>query len=824
MMKKKTCLEVTLCMRNKFKVLVVWSLLLLAIPAYSQTEFSEEEIASYEKDVTDMVSFLEYMLNTVGSSATSARDKEVIITQSFRKIFRDDEVQIEDDLDENRDVITNKNVSAYFKDVDFFFEGVQFDLDINNITNKLNAGGNLFFKVELVRTLKGLNHEGDSINNSKPRFIELNYNPEIKDLKIVSIYTNEFDRSKYLKEWWTNLSFRWKSIFKEKFNIGADEPGSVVLKKMLEASSLDLSQNQLIQDIDPLDEFRQLESLDLSHTMISDITSLRNLNNLKTLRLNNTLVTHIDALKYSTGIETLTLNATAIDDISVLSGYKNLKHLDISGSFIKTLAPLSSLTNIQSLDFSNTSINDLSPLSGMEKLELVYASSSKVNAIGDLSQCTNIRELYLEDTGIISIQPVSGLQNLELLNISNTSVNTLMDLNGLKKLEKVYCDNTLVSKEQAEAYMTANPQTLVIYESKNLKTWWIELEDDWRNVIKKVVKVGDNPTDENLARIALIDSLNISGIKSIYSLANLKKMPQLTYLSIKGTSVKDLKELSELKALRHLVVSNTGIDDLEPLSDLKQLKIVEANYTGIESLSPLAASKNIEIVYSDSTKVWDTEVIDFLKSHPQATVVYKSQDLAKWWKSLPDLWKGIYRQNMPLPDVPGKIALHKLSQLEEIQFQRENVSSLIHLSGLIRLRNLNFSETAVTDITPLARHFYLEQLDMSQNPIEDIAPISDLKELRMLDISNSLVRKLEGIENHKNLVYLDCSGTQIKKLDGIEGLQFLESLNCSNTRVKHLDPVYYSNLKLLKCFNTRVRDSSLEDFRANNPECNILYY
>ncbi|MEQ8478327.1 leucine-rich repeat domain-containing protein [Fulvivirga sp.] len=811
-------------MRNKLKVLAVWLLLLLAIPAHSQTEFSEEEIASYEKDVTDMVSFLEYMLNTVGSSATSARDKEVIITQSFRKIFRDDEVQIEDDLDENRDVITNKNVSAYFKDVDFFFEGVQFDLEINNISNKLNAGGNLFFKVELVRTLKGLNHEGDSVKNSKPRFVELNYNPEIKDLKIVSIYTNEFDRSKYLKEWWANLSFGWKSIFKEKFNIVSDEPGSEALKKMLEASSLDLSENQLLQDIDPLDEFRQLQSLDLSYTMISDITPLRNLNNLKTLRLNNTLVTHIDALKYATGIETLTLNATAVDDISVLSGYKNLKSLNISGSFIKTLAPLSSLTNIQSLDFSNTSINDLSPLSGMEKLELLYASSSKVSAIGSLSQCTNIRELYLDGTGIISIQPLRELQNLEILNISNTSANALQDLNSLDKLEKVYCDNTLVSKEQAEAYMKANPQTLVIYESKNLKTWWIELEDDWRNVIKKVVKVGDNPTDENLARVALIDSLNISGIKSIYSLANLTRMPLLTYLNIKGTSVKELREVSELKALKHLVFSNTAVADLEPLSDLKQLKIVEANFTGIESLNPLSNSENIEIVFADSSKVWDTEAIDFLRSHPKATVVYKSQDLAKWWESLPDLWKGIYRQNMPLPDALDKVALHKLSQLEEIQFERENVSSLSHLSGLIRLRNLNFSETAVSDITPLARHFYLEQLNISQNPIEDISPISDLKELRMLNISNTLVRKLEGIESHKNLVYFDCSGTQIKRLDGLETLQYLETLNCSNTRVKHLDPVYYSNLKLLKCFSTRVRSNDIEEFRSNNPDCNILYY
>ena len=811
-------------MRSKLNLLVVWSLLLFAIPAFAQSEFSEEDINAYEADVKDMVSFLEYMLNTVGSASTSARDKEVIITQSFRKIFRDDDVQIEDDLDENRDVITNKNVSAYLKDVDFFFDGVQFELDVNNITNKLNAGGNLFFKVELVRTLRGLNHDGDSIKNSKPRFIELNYNPEIKDLKIVSIYTNEFDRSKYLKEWWTNLSFGWKSILKEKFNITTDEPGYALLKKMLDARSMDLSENQLVRDIEPLVEFRQLEYLDLSNTMITDISPLRNLNNLKTLRLTRSLVTHIDALKYSTGIETLIINATAIDDISILSGYKNLKELNISGTFVKNLEPLTGLENIKTLDFSKTSIYDLSALAGKVKMEILNASFSNVIEITALASCSAIKELYLESTSVVSLEALKDLKNLRILNISSTSVADLQSLSGLKNLEKVYCDNTLINKERAEKFMIANPKTLVIYESKTLKTWWKELTVDWRNVLSKLTGLDENPTDEQLARIALIDSLNIKGYKSIVSLQNLSRLPQLTYLNVEGTSIQDLREVKPLKLLEHIVFSKTGINNLEPLLGLKKLKIIEANHTGIEKIEPLKGLVGLKLFYADSTKVWDTEAVDFLKDHPEAVIVYKSSDLKKWWTELPKIWKAIYNENMLLTESPDNISLHKLSQLQEISFQRRNVNSLEPLSGFIRLRKLRFNETGVSDITPLSRHFYLEHLDMSQNPVEDIAPISDLKELRVLNISGTLISRLDGIEKHENLLELDCSGTQIKRLDGLDNLMRLQSLNCSNTRVKHLDPLYYSNLKLLKCFNTRIRGNSLDEFRQSNPDCNVLYY
>ncbi|MEJ0031525.1 MAG: hypothetical protein WDO15_14640 [Bacteroidota bacterium] len=57
--------------------------------------------AGDEKRVRDIISFLEFVLNTLGSESTPARDKETVITESYSKIFRDAKVQIEDDLDAN---------------------------------------------------------------------------------------------------------------------------------------------------------------------------------------------------------------------------------------------------------------------------------------------------------------------------------------------------------------------------------------------------------------------------------------------------------------------------------------------------------------------------------------------------------------------------------------------------------------------------------------------------------------------------------------------------------------------------------------------------
>jgi hypothetical protein len=142
-----------------------------------------------DQKVRDIIAFLEYMLNTLGNSGTPTRDKEILFTESYSKIFRDSKVQIEDDLDEERNVITNKDVIAYLKDVNFFFYNVRFEFDIKSIKGSTLPNGQHFYKVTTSRHLKGTTADHKTVSNVAPRYIEINYNPRDQDLKIVSIYT-----------------------------------------------------------------------------------------------------------------------------------------------------------------------------------------------------------------------------------------------------------------------------------------------------------------------------------------------------------------------------------------------------------------------------------------------------------------------------------------------------------------------------------------------------------------------------------------------------------------------------------------------------------
>ena len=146
--------------------------------SYGQDEPSKEKIAEYQAEVRQMVSFLEFSLNVIGDKTVSVNEKDIIINESYLKFFKDDKVQIEDDLDENRDVVINKDVQAYLKDVDFFFKQVQFEFNILDIANDVNHEGDLFFTVKMMRNLKGITVEGDSINSDKERYVEINVDEE----------------------------------------------------------------------------------------------------------------------------------------------------------------------------------------------------------------------------------------------------------------------------------------------------------------------------------------------------------------------------------------------------------------------------------------------------------------------------------------------------------------------------------------------------------------------------------------------------------------------------------------------------------------------
>jgi len=284
-------------------------LLLIANCSFGRTQQDvdqEDSTAVQVERVRELVTYLEFALNTLGDAYTPSREKDIIITTSYSKFFRDEHVQVEDDLALNRSTVTNKDVQAYLKDVEFFFKQVSFKLDIEEIQPMINDSSQLFYLVKMNRNLNGISVLNDTINESITRYLEVNYYEERNDLKIVSFYTTKLSEKEDLMNWWEQLSFEWKYIFQQRFNF-FDSVGYEELKILVELDSLDLSSNRYISDFSPLFKLNHLKYLNLSNTSIGDLTPLRIHNKIKFLDLSDTEIDTLDHIKYASEITHLTL-------------------------------------------------------------------------------------------------------------------------------------------------------------------------------------------------------------------------------------------------------------------------------------------------------------------------------------------------------------------------------------------------------------------------------------------------------------------------------------------------------------------------------------
>ena len=434
----------------------------------------------------------------------------------------------------------------------------------------------------------------------------------------------------------------------------------------------------------------------------------------------------------------------------------------------------------------------------------------------------NLKELKLDSNKLTDISVVKDLTDLTELSANYTLVSDLSSLQGLPNLKRIYCDHTPITRAVAEAFMAANPAVLVIFDSEDLKSWWVTLTPAWRNIFTRVAQISTNPSKEELAKLTKLDSINISntGITDIEPLARLR---QLRKIVLANTTVSDLSPLQPFIDVTYLDISDTQVGDISVINQFKKLTMLRANNTQIKSLNPELLLPNLEVLYADNTGLDDEIIKRFLDTNPGSLIVYKTTKLKQWWAELPDAWKEVFRKQVGAELVTTE-TLHKLIAGERLRIESKPITDLHPLDEFIRLTDVYISDTEITDLTPLTKHSGLRSLAASKSPIRNIEALATLDQLETLNLSDTPLEDFRILRGLINLKGLDCSGTLIRKLDDFGDLPMLESLDCSNTAVRKLDPVSNRSLLKLTCYNSKVSAKRVAAFKSSNPDCKVIYY
>ena len=162
-------------------------------------------------------------------------------------------------------------------------------------------------------------------------------------------------------------------------------------------------------------------------TQIKDISGLENFTNLENLNLSFHAISDISPLAGLTKLSSLSLGGNPITDISPLSGLTNLTWLALFNCQASDYSPLAKLTNLEGLMLDNSSILDLSVLSGLNKLQKVSFANTQVSDVSPLASLTQLKSLKLEGCPIADYSPLENIyKNLEEKDF--TTAFTLADL------------------------------------------------------------------------------------------------------------------------------------------------------------------------------------------------------------------------------------------------------------------------------------------------------------------------------------------------------------------------------------------------------------
>lgn len=853
--------------------LVVFFIFLMGFfnPALAQDESSNvKDDESYKDDISFMIQSLQTMFNLLGDPDVTRADKDVIINQSYLKYFRDDKIQIEDDLDPNRQLPMNKDVKSYLQDVVFFYKDVHFVFELKEITKGLTDNNEVYFKASINRILEGNSLYGEPTKLAGDRYIEFDYTQGSEDFKIVSIYTTKLSEKEDIETWWNTMDKGWRNYFAEQIYVNdsltfdslltqsvaiysndtiitdalelmagdtfllneidtlflSDNAFYNSILNLFKSESLTILPEDSINNLNPLEKLTELIEVSFKDCQIDDVSPLRTLLSLRNLDASGSLVSNIQDLQYLSGIENLDLSNTQVKELGVAEAFENLQFLDISNTRISDISFLESIPQLQRLNSSGTDFESYSSISKVDNLQSLDLSETSFSLFNVLTPLTELQTLKVNDTRIVDLSGLNDLENIEVLSINKTIVASLQLLEEIETIKMVYCDDTKIDEEEVKRFITQRPDVLVIYETESLLNWWENINPELKEIIlEKLDSIPDPPDTETLHKIIFTEKVDLTGYSNISSLESLEQLINVHEVYLSGTKVSDLTSLSSLTGITKLDVSNTEITSLEPLISLRLLQDLNIENTTVNDLSPLSLLLNLEVVWADSSGINKEEVLKFEKDNP-ALVVYQTNYLMSWWDGLNKNWKKFLSGNMDFEGQPKGEDLQRLLNLDSLNIpESSGITDIEPLKEFTRLKYLKMDKVEVTDLSPLSNLITITDLTVSGGPVNDFSSITSLYNLVALDLSGTALNDLNFIIELPGLERLSVQATAIYDLKPLTLLKNLEYLDISYTKVKKLKPLNdLEHLKELKCTNTAITEKNIEKFKKSKPGLDVTYY
>ena len=115
-------------------------------------------------------------------------------------------------------------------------------------------------------------------------------------------------------------------------------------------------------------------------------------------------------------IDTLDISHVEISDLSILSGMTNLKSLSAYDNNITDVSPLVPLDRMEELYLVSNKISDISPLLALRQLSVLRLDGNQIESIDILPKLKRLNRLGLDGNQIRDFTPIGKLDDIQSLN------------------------------------------------------------------------------------------------------------------------------------------------------------------------------------------------------------------------------------------------------------------------------------------------------------------------------------------------------------------------------------------------------------------------
>ncbi len=240
------------------------------------------------------------------------------------------------------------------------------------------------------------------------------------------------------------------------------------LKDLSQLKMLNLYENE-ITTIDSIAHLSQITHLDLAKNKITSIDSIAFWTNLEYLSVYSCFnLKSIDPIANFRKLNSLNLSFLEVPNISmqVLDSIENLEYLCVQGVLESNqdLNPISRHLELKALTMGkNDSITDLSVLSDLSKLEYLDIHSNNVSDIRVVGFMPELVKIVMYRNKVSDITPLKDCLELRSLFMFENPIGSYGPLLHMSQLQHLHLTKDDFNKAKAEALKSRLPQTKIVY-------------------------------------------------------------------------------------------------------------------------------------------------------------------------------------------------------------------------------------------------------------------------------------------------------------------------------------------------------------------------